>query len=45
VKTSAFMGTYYEAQIDLSGHTVIVITNFNLDPGDTVYISLRLNPE
>ena len=45
VKTSAFMGTYYEAQIDLSGHTVIVITDFNLDPGDTVYISLRSSPQ
>jgi ABC-type sugar transport system ATPase subunit len=41
VKTSAFMGAYYEAQIDISGHTITVITESGIKTGDTVCISVR----
>jgi ABC-type sugar transport system ATPase subunit len=39
IKTAAFMGSYYEAEIDISSHTITVNTPLNLTEGDTVYIS------
>jgi iron(III) transport system ATP-binding protein len=41
VKASSFMGTYYEAEINVSGHSVIVVCDESLKSGDTVYLSLK----
>ncbi|MGZ3940111.1 MAG: hypothetical protein ACXVLT_16030, partial [Flavisolibacter sp.] len=41
VKSSSFMGAFHEAEIDLSGHTILVINEAPLAPGDLVYISRR----
>jgi len=41
VINSSFMGAYYEAEIDLSGYSILVISETPLLPGDAVYVSLR----
>ena len=41
VKTSNFMGAYHEAEIDLSGYSILVISAEPLLPGDAVYVSIR----
>ena len=41
VVKSSFMGAYYEAEIDLSGYSILVISETPLLPGDAVYVSLR----
>lgn len=41
VQRSSFMGTYHEVEINLSGHLVIVVSDYELKEGDTVYLSLK----
>ncbi|MGZ3924549.1 MAG: ABC transporter ATP-binding protein, partial [Flavisolibacter sp.] len=41
VKSSSFMGAFHEAEIDLSGYPILVVTEAPLLPGDVVYVSRR----
>lgn len=41
VQRSSFLGTYHEAEINISGHQIIVISDYELNEGESVFISLK----
>ena len=41
VERSSFLGTYYEAELNLSGYSVIVVSDHECKEGETVYLTLK----